>query len=301
MSKRGPRIKNRNSRGKGRSDSLTERQCSGGPTWTGSSSRNSRSAAKYSRGCSGQLQLNNEQRHTHLFRQTTGSKRVEIVNKMSDQKYKSQSPKSIASHPDYTPVKNKNPQRHAAQIAIHFPALFPATRERIYLFTGDLAVAFAFAAFEPTVAAATLAVASAAEDEEAESAIDELLVSSPVEESVAPVEAEAEAEEAALESVAAAPAAVAVESVPAAPVSVVPAAVELEAVVPVDVVLEAVELPESALPTATQEPKGPAAASFRHRTRHASPFGPPVQFTPLCPIYVSPCQSQISVRRYKEG
>lgn len=146
----------------------------------------------------------------------------------------------------------------------------------MYLFTGALAVAFAFAALEPTVAAATLAVASAAEDETAGSEIDESVVLPPVEDSVVPVEAEVEAEEAALESVA-------VELVPAAPVSVVPVVVELEPVASVGGVLDVVVLPESALPTATQEPKGPAAASFLHRTRHASPFGPPVQFTPLCP------------------
>lgn len=42
-----------------------------------------------------------------------------------------------------------------------------------------------------------------------------------------------------------------------------------------------VALLEPALPTATHDPNGPALASFLHRTRHASPFGPPVQFTLL--------------------
>lgn len=116
-------------------------------------------------------------------------------------------------------------------------------------------------------------------DAEAESTTDEPVVSSPVEDSVEPM-VEVEAGEA-LESVAAAPVAATVELESAAPVSVVPAVVEFESVVPVEVVLEVVVLPESALPTATQEPKGPAAASFLQRTRHASPFGPPVQFTPL--------------------
>lgn len=66
------------------------------------------------------------------------------------------------------------------------------------------------------------------------------------------------------------------------------AASEVEEVEEIDAV-EAVEAAVAAdvveldptLPTATQEPKGPARAGLRQRTRQASPLGPPVQLTPL--------------------
>lgn len=156
-----------------------------------------------------------------------------------------------------------------AQTSIHCPALFPAILERMYRLTGTLRAKADV--LSPTLAAAAaslvlaveLLAALVAEESIAEAvAVPSVEPTSVAEESVDP------SEDVELEA----------ESVPVA------AVVEFVSVVPVaevaDVVEELVEL-LALLPTATHPPKGPAAAEFLHRTRQASPLGPPVQLTPL--------------------
>lgn len=156
------------------------------------------------------------------------------------------------------------------QTSIHCPALFPAILERMYRLTGTLRAKADV--LSPTLAAAAASLLLAAESLAAlvagESIAEAVAVPSEVEPTSVAEESVDPSEDVELEA----------ESVPVA------AVVEFVSVVPVaevaDVVEELVEL-LALLPTATHPPKGPAAAEFLHRTRQASPLGPPVQLTPL--------------------